>query len=460
MSEKDDLVILFNIIDQEKINYKIQLEIVMMDIIKGKVAIRTRYADQFFYIRKQFRDTIKRVMNIKIFDNIISFYLLNLIDFNKILYYNNIEILSMSNYISKIIPHNYTHISCIPLMTDVIFEKLQEHIEQNNNRADTEVYSICRPFTYRGEPITVKKEPSGSRISKDQLEKIDENTNNRLADYKIKMGNIKNNAVDYIKEEQEEKIVIDIKLSIDLNVDRYGKHIVPKTGSESSNWRVRPPKSGGGIKDCDNCKAVCEFPNKSLNIPPLKLIDEYKRMEPSMGFVLNVEKHFNGDDQRFTVSSCRSKFVGGNGRFIPIKEPIDHISFEQPIDILIREMMEEWCLNYNKLRDLFTREKITLLDRNYHIINVYYKTGVISGDNEINIFKIGERSWLDEDESHVSLSKCESYKDDEFIFVCKFDIDEKDLEELFKPNKEVPKSVGGKQYRSYWRHILTDIFKL
>jgi hypothetical protein len=193
-----------------------------------------------------------------------------------------------------------------------------------------------------------------------------------------------------------------------------------------------------------------------------------------MKFVLNVEKFLDGTKQQFIISSCRVKCLGGNGRFVPVMtglfdKSINTLKLEQQIDTLIREISEEWSLNYIKLIDLFDNEKITLLDKNHKKISVYRsrhvntnitKDGVINIDDET--IRLDHEEFVSKglDEDHITLQRSESLKDDEYLFVCKFDISDSDLVELYKPNEEIPRSVGGRQYRSYWRKILTHIFKL
>ena len=525
MSE-DKLVTFFRSIGNEKLNIKIQLEVVLLDIERGKLAIRTKYVDQFLFMRRTFLEKINSVMNIKTFDNLLSFYLLNLIDFNKILYFDNIEVLTQSNYMLNTVhlPRKYTHILCLPLMNDVIFNRLQLHIEEKKSNLDTEVYSICRPLLTNASVIYGEK--SGSDLPGRQLKQVEINTKRRVDEYTSDKDKFENKNVEYIDKTGSIRLDEDItspasssSLTADTddnwrNRTRFDSsaprkdhrgHTVVKVKSPNGQWHGKkyggtPPVSSETsseapvaptetssvappvaptetssetlpevqtkeTKQCESCKKECILP---INILPIAIQLELKKYydmnEPTKKFVLNVEKHFDGTNQRF-VTSCRSKCLGGNGRFIPViyeMDKFDHISLEKQIDVLIRETSEEWNLNFEYLKYLFSIEKITLIDRKHKIINIL--------SNEIKIFKdkneitkpysSPESRLFDSFDRRTSLFDAESYKDDEFLFVCKFDIGEDDLIELFKPNKEVPKTIGGKQYRSYWRHMLTDIFKL
>jgi hypothetical protein len=318
------------------VDAKIQFELMSIDSQHDCIAFRTKYIDQFDYLKTIFMSTTRTDEEINEFNLLRVFYVMKTDDFNVLLMNENIEVFPDSY---SFIPRNYFVVDChcecermlnsernivaVVGMSKDIFKVLKSHIDKCNSD-QTEVFSICEHALckYEGHHNTI---------------------------YPQKY-------VDNVKT---------VHAISDFFMYRFSKFMVEDFFSEwmkfainDINERVPNKRRFGSLSELP-----LDIPISDENLHPELSFSEQKEMKEIFSLmnvetiVFNKEKTFNRKKFNFSSDCYRMKCVGGSSKL-----KVGMVT-EMPIETFLREMSEEWNLNLKQLTNLYDRGKIKLFDR-------------------------------------------------------------------------------------------------
>lgn len=335
----------------------VHLEILEIDVVHECAIIRTKYLDQFDYIKRIFLKDERTDIEIDEFNSLRVFYMISFTDLNLVLSNKKVEVFSDSKFhvpVNIFVESGKTvyadmldserNVTSVVTMTDQVFEKLKEHVEKKNSEK-TEVYSICKHKlgTHESEHKTIV--PVEYKCFVKRAHSITDFYVSAFRDYK------KTKHDDFISEWKSYAISV----------------IASRVKDRKKFGFVDVPLPYDTKKDEKDLHPVLSMRVQS-NIEKITI-----RVDSSHEVVFSKEKTFNRSKFNFDSESHRFKCVGGSRK---VKTGIE---IESPLETFIREMSEEWSFDQTKLQDMFTLGKIKLYDKLGRIVKfdtyVPYRNG-------------------------------------------------------------------------------------